>query len=69
MKPDDSRWKQLSPPAPREYAGQWVAWSTDKQEIVAHGLALNEVIEAAHAAGHAKPIFQKVISRYFVGRR
>lgn len=48
------------PPAPIEYAGQWVAWNREQTEIVAHGEKLVEVHRAAVAAGHPRAILQKV---------
>lgn len=71
MKPDDPRLKSLNltPPAPPEYHGQWVAWSEDHSRIVAHGMKFDEVCEAAHAAGCEDPILQKVNCQHFVGQR
>jgi hypothetical protein len=48
------------PPAPLEYAGQWVAWNREHTQIVAHGEKLVDVHRAAVAAGHPRAILQKV---------
>jgi hypothetical protein len=48
------------PPAPVEYAGQWVAWSPDRTRIVGHGLGLADAHDAAIAAGHPDAILQHV---------
>jgi hypothetical protein len=48
------------PPAPIEFAGEWVAWSHDRTKIVAHGDDLEAVYDAAVAAGHPNSVFQKV---------
>ena len=57
------------PPAPVEFAGQWVAWNEGRTEIIAHGKALATVHEAAKAAGHLRPILQRVRSPHqgFIG--
>lgn len=57
------------PPAPIEFAGQWVAWNPARTEIVAHGDDLEEVYEAAVAAGSPNAVFQKVpeADTYFIG--
>lgn len=47
-------------PAPVEYAGQWVAWNAEQTEIVAHGREIAQVHAAAKAAGHERPVLQKV---------
>ncbi len=57
------------PPAPLEFAGEWVAWNHARTEIVAHGDDLETVYEAAVAAGHPNAVFQKVpeADTYFIG--
>lgn len=46
--------------APPEYAGMWVAWTRDHQEIVAHGRTLEEAIKAVSRTGYHDPIYQRV---------
>ena len=48
------------PPAPVEFAGQWVAWNKQRTEIVAHGMDWEAVHAAASAAGHPDAILQHV---------
>jgi hypothetical protein len=48
------------PVVPIEYAGKWIAWSKDGTRIVASGRTVQEVVDAAAAAGEADPIFNKV---------
>ncbi len=57
------------PPAPIEFAGQWVAWNPTRTEIVAHGDDLEEVYDVAEAAGFPNAVFQKVpeADSYFIG--
>ena len=47
-------------PAPAQYAGQWVAWNKDRTAIIAHGIDVAVVREAAIAAGHPLALLQKV---------
>jgi hypothetical protein len=54
-------------PIPLEFAGQWIAWNTDRTEIVAHGAAFGEVRARALTAGHPEPLMQRVLGRSFVG--
>lgn len=51
---------ELPPPAPIQYAGQWVAWNRERTEIVAHGDDIGQVHRDALATGHPRAIFQKV---------
>ena len=57
------------PPAPIEFAGEWVAWSHDRTEVLTHGDDLEAVYAAAVAAGHPNAVFQKVpeANVYFIG--
>ncbi len=57
------------PPAPIEFAGQWVAWNKQRTEIVAHDKDLKSVYSAAKAAGYPDAIFQRVRSPHagFIG--
>lgn len=57
------------PPAPIEFAGEWVAWNQAHNEVVAHGDDLEAVYDAALAAGHPNAVFQKVPEAdvYFIG--
>ena len=48
------------PPAPIEFAGQWVAWNKQRTEIIAHGRRMADVHAAAIAAGHSDAILQRV---------
>ncbi len=42
---------QEPPVVPKEYAGLWIAWSSDHQRIVASGKTWKEARAAAIAAG------------------
>ncbi len=57
------------PPAPIEFAGQWVAWNRERTEIVAHGPTMACVHAAAVAAGHANAVLQRVrrLDERFIG--
>ena len=57
------------PPAPIEFAGEWVAWNQARTEVVAHGDDLEAVYDAAVGAGHPNAVFQKVPEAdvYFIG--
>lgn len=46
--------------APSEYAGQWVAWNRDRNEIIAHGSDVAQVRAAAVAAGQPDALLEKV---------
>lgn len=54
---ENQRWP---PPAPVEYAGQWVAWNNARTEIVAHGADVAAVRAQTIAAGYADAILQRV---------
>lgn len=54
------RKSSLPPPAPVEYAGQWVAWNRDRTKIIAHGEDVAQVYRDALASGHASAIYQKI---------
>jgi hypothetical protein len=54
-------------PVPHEYSGQWIAWSADRNRIVAHGEDVIQVRAAAAAAGHTNSVLQKVPRGPFVG--
>lgn len=51
---------QTPPPAPVAYAGQWVAWNSERNQIIAHGLEFGSVHRAAVQAGHADPVMEHV---------
>ena len=51
---------QHPPPAPPEFAGQWVAWNKERTAIVAHGADLVSVHRSAVVAGHPDAILQRV---------
>lgn len=59
----------LPPPAPMEYAGQWVAWNKDRTEVIAHAADFATVHRNALAAGHPQAIFQHVrrLNTAFIG--
>jgi len=52
---------------PLEYAGQWVAWSKNREDIIAHGVSFGEVRAEAIAAGCPEPLMQRVVGTSFVG--
>jgi hypothetical protein len=54
-------------PAPQEYAGEWIAWSPDRSQIVAHGNRFAQVRADAIAAGCKEPLMQRVMGNSFVG--
>jgi hypothetical protein len=54
-------------PIPVQYAGQWIAWDANRQQVVAHGWEFSKVRTAAIAAGHTEPILQKVPRGLFIG--
>jgi hypothetical protein len=45
---------------PREYAGQWIAWTHDLTRIIASGESLAEVVQAAEQTGETDPVIDKV---------
>jgi hypothetical protein len=45
---------------PRQLAGQWVAWNTAGDAIVASGMSLSEVVQAAKQADAVDPAFEKI---------
>jgi hypothetical protein len=57
-------------PAPVEFAGQWVAWNSERTEIIAQGTSVAAVRAAAIAAGQPDALLQKVSrpDQVFVGR-
>lgn len=57
------------PPAPIEFAGEWVAWNAAQTEIIAHGEDLEAVYDEAVAAGYLDAIIEKVpvAGTYFIG--
>ncbi len=50
----------IPPPAPIEYAGQWVAWNKEWTEIVAHGREFADVHREAIHKGFSDPIMEHV---------
>jgi hypothetical protein len=60
MSPVESRKQPIPPPAPLEFAGQWVAWNKGRTEIVAHGADMAEVHRIAITKGHPDAILQRV---------
>lgn len=50
----------VPPPAPIEFAGQWVAWNRERTKIVAHGREMADVHRSAVAVGHKDAILQRV---------
>jgi hypothetical protein len=69
MKLDDykTRFPDRVEPLPKEYAGQWVAWSENRTEILSHGVDMSEVRDQAIARGCACPVLQKIPCGPFVG--
>lgn len=45
---------------PAQYAGKWVAWSSDRTRIVASGETLQEASEQATKEGEKNPWFDKI---------
>jgi hypothetical protein len=62
LKPNDPRLNEPNRPryAPLEYAGKWVAWDDEKQNIVAHGDSAQDAYAQAIALGVKLPLLQKV---------
>ncbi len=58
MQPQDTT--QTPPVVPKEFSGQWIAWSHDGTRIVATGTTLSEVEKAAKDSGEGQPRFEKV---------
>jgi hypothetical protein len=54
-------------PISAKFAGQWIAWDSNRDEVVAHGASAAQVRRDACAAGHADPILQKIPRGPFVG--
>ena len=54
-------------PVPAALAGQWVAWSADRDRIVAHGPRFDDVHATALAAGCTEPLMQHIGATPFVG--
>lgn len=48
------------PPAPVEFAGQWIAWNKERTRVVAHGKNVASVHVAAVSAGYPDAILQRV---------
>ncbi len=48
------------PIVPLKYAGKWIAWNHERTRIVASGRTVQEVMNAAKAAGEADSILEKV---------
>ena len=46
--------------APIQFAGKWVAWNTERTEIVADGDDVATVRAEAIEAGHPLPLMEKV---------
>ncbi len=47
------------PIVPLEYAGLWIAWDRDHIRIIASGTTIDEVHDAAVAAGEPRPVLGK----------
>lgn len=58
-------------PVPREYAGKWVAWSSDHSRIVAHSQSIAELWKIVREQHLEDPVFEKVprADVRFVGAR
>jgi hypothetical protein len=48
------------PVVPEEFAGKWIAWSSDASRIIASGDSLKETIAAAESAGEPDPAYEWV---------
>lgn len=51
---------QATTPAPSEYAGKWVAWTSDHKRIVAHSNSMQELWRIVRINSIPDPIFEKV---------
>jgi hypothetical protein len=60
MSTSEKKTLAIPPPAPIEYAGQWVAWNKARTQIVAHGAQFGEVRRSAIEKGYLDAIFQRV---------
>ena len=54
-------------PPPVESAGRWIAWNSDRSEIIADGEDFRKVFDAARSTGCEVPILKFVIGRAFIG--
>lgn len=56
---------------PSEYAGKWVAWTSDHSRIVAHSQSVRELWQIVHDLGIDDPVFEKIlrVDVRFVGMR
>jgi hypothetical protein len=46
------------PVVPEEFAGKWIAWTSDGSRIVASGDSLKETVAGAQSAGAVDPGFE-----------
>jgi hypothetical protein len=69
MKLDEyiARFPDRGEPLPKEFAGQWVAWSENRSKILSHGTDMGVVRDKAIASGCERPILQKIPRGPFVG--
>jgi hypothetical protein len=47
------------PTVPREFAGRWIAWNSDRTKIVSSGQTLEEARQLAVSSGEFNPILAK----------
>jgi hypothetical protein len=47
-------------PVPLEYAGKWVAWSSDHSQVVAHCDSIEELWRLVRERKISDPIYEKV---------
>jgi hypothetical protein len=57
-------------PAPKEYAGLWVAWDETRKKVLAHARTIAELDEIVTAMGLEDPIFERVrrLNERLIGR-
>lgn len=55
-----SRDKITIPAVPAKFAGQWIAWDFDRQEIIANGKTIRRVEKAAQASGVSQIAYEWV---------
>jgi hypothetical protein len=52
--------QQHLPDVPVAYAGLWVAWNDERTQIIASGVDVADVREAARRLGALQPLLEKV---------
>jgi hypothetical protein len=61
---------QHLPDVPVTYAGLWIAWNDERTAIIASGIDVAEVREAARRVGALQPLLEKVprVDTHYAGR-